>query len=272
MTTKRHVRVFGWITNSTCYRRRCRGSGFPFFPDTHSANSDTNLRAPPELTPAEFEEYMTLRDPIRRMDRPAYKTRTEWRTADGARISPANAAASAIANLAFPSTATRSLLDTTSSNDEAWPNVLAERMSCPVQNFGVGGYGVDQAALRFVQNDTDMAPISILGIFTDDLNRNMNQWRYLLRAPKPLRFKPSFQLDENGGIEIVPLPVSSYGDLLDIYRMAGSASFERKLSSRRFFVVHIQIENRVSLRHFCCRDGYTTDPLQVSITQLLVVQ
>ena len=35
------------------------------------------------------------------------------------------------------------------TDDEAWLHRLSERLGCNVQNFGVGGYGLDQAALRY---------------------------------------------------------------------------------------------------------------------------
>ncbi len=47
----------------------------------------------------------------------------------------------------------------------AWGNVLTELVRCRVGNFGVGGYGIDQAYLRFSRNTGDGASLTMLGIY-----------------------------------------------------------------------------------------------------------
>ena len=44
----------------------------------------------------------------------------------------------------------------------AWGNTLAERLRCRVGNFGVGGYGTDQALLRFMHNPNDPSSVAVL--------------------------------------------------------------------------------------------------------------
>ncbi|MFQ5559464.1 MAG: hypothetical protein ACE5FU_02615 [Nitrospinota bacterium] len=100
------------------------------------------------------------------------------------------------------------------SDKDAWGNVLAKGLQCRVGNFGVPGYGTDQALLRFQENRQDIAPVSILGIFPHNVLRNVNQYRYLLAPSKETsyRFKPRFIL-KKGQLHRIPLPEPSFSRL-----------------------------------------------------------
>src|SRR6185436_13401342 len=73
------------------------------------------------------------------------------------------------------------------SDEAAWPHVLSQKLGARVANFGVSGYGTDQAFLRFRQNTHDRSRVVILGIYPDDLKRNVNQQRYFL-TPNSLSY------------------------------------------------------------------------------------
>jgi hypothetical protein len=90
------------------------------------------------------------------------------------------------------------------SDKEAWGNLLAERLHCRVANYGAGGYGTDQAFLRY-RDRAEPAPIVILGIFEDNLQRNVNRFRELLVGARSYTFKPRFKLEGHGGVELVPM-------------------------------------------------------------------
>lgn len=92
---------------------------------------------------------------------------------------------------------------------QSWPSLIAKTIGCKVSNYGVNGFGVDQAVIRFLNNDDDHAKTTILGIYSDDLNRNLNQWRYLLGS-NALSFKPVF---DNSG-SIVPILINNLSDYL----------------------------------------------------------
>jgi hypothetical protein len=92
-------------------------------------------------------------------------------------------------------------------DDVAWGNVLAQRLHCRVANYGVGGYGTDQAYLRFRDRADDHPPIVILGIFEDNLQRNVNRYRELLAPTEGFSFKPRFRLDDHGELKLVPMPL-----------------------------------------------------------------
>ena len=94
----------------------------------------------------------------------------------------------------------------------AWGNRLAEQLQCTVMNYGVGGYGTDQAYLRFVGNDQDVTPVTILGIYPQNTLRNVNQYRFLLTGGEQRGFKPRFIL-KNGELQLLSLPEIAYSDL-----------------------------------------------------------
>ena len=99
------------------------------------------------------------------------------------------------------------------SPEEAYGNVLARSLDCRVANFGVGGYGTDQALLRYEQLQPQ-ARVIVLGFFSDDIVRDVNQDRAFLDNT-PLGLKPRF-LVKNGTLVLVPLPTmteNQYGHI-----------------------------------------------------------
>ena len=92
------------------------------------------------------------------------------------------------------------------ASEHAWGNVLAQWANCRVANYGVGGYGTDQAYLRFKNNEMDSAPIVILGYLSENIMRNITQYRDLVYAHGGLGFKPRFIFDENGRFTLIRLP------------------------------------------------------------------
>lgn len=107
-------------------------------------------------------------------------------------------------------------------DEDAWGNLLARRLECPVGNFGAGGHGTDQALLRFLGNREDEAPVTVVGIFADNPMRNVNQYRYFITGGEALGLKPRFVL-ENGKLELIPLPKLTYDQFLDAIEDPGVA-------------------------------------------------
>lgn len=160
-------------------------------------------------TKERFDSYAATRDPA--LGWPKKTDHGTVLTAAGARRSPANdalGAANACVSIYGDSFAYSSGVD----DARAWSNILAQRLGCRVDNFGVGGYGVDQAVMRFAQNAHDKADLTILAIYPDDLLRNLNQWRYLITGDTVLEFKPSFRVEGNELVSVPP-PDIAYGQL-----------------------------------------------------------
>ena len=90
---------------------------------------------------------------------------------------------------------------------DAWSNLVATRLGCRVANYGVVGYGTDQAHLRFVNNPDDEADFAILGVATVDIIRLVNQDRSLLwRSEQGILLKPRFVRASDGALTLIEMP------------------------------------------------------------------
>ena len=165
------------------------------------------LYFPPEVTREQYERYLAIRDPV-----VGWPARAALRAAGGPepRPSPAFPEAREWCVTLYGESFT---YGDEVSDAEAWGNVLAQRLGCRVANFGVGGYGTDQALLRFTANPADRAPVTIVGVFADNPLRNVNQYRYFLGG-EALALKPRFVL-ENGALKLVPIPNLSYEQFIN---------------------------------------------------------
>ena len=104
-------------------------------------------------------------------------------------------------------------------DDATFPHRLAVALGCRVANYGMPGYGSDQAFLLYrAQRAGDRAPIVILAHLTENVLRNVNQYRELLYPSGGMGFKPRFRIDARGRLRRVPVPVRS---------VAGYRSMER---------------------------------------------
>lgn len=96
------------------------------------------------------------------------------------------------------------------AHDETWPQALADQLGADVYNFGVGGYGADQALLRFRQVVKGLrAPVMLLAFELRNIDRVVNRYRpFLLPATGIALPKPRFVL-RGGRLELLPNPVTT---------------------------------------------------------------
>jgi hypothetical protein len=81
-----------------------------------------------------------------------------------------------------------------------------------VLNYGVGGYGVDQAYLRFCTDGMALSPrIVVMGFTTDDLRRLVNVYRRFVSNRELPLVKPRFMLDR-GDLVLLPNPAPRRSD------------------------------------------------------------
>jgi hypothetical protein len=91
--------------------------------------------------------------------------------------------------------------------EDGWPEQLSHKLGCRVSNYGVSGYGTDQAYIRFERNAWDEAPIVLLGIFPEDVMRNVNQYRGFTGYPvNPSWLKGRYVLHRDGGLQWLHRP------------------------------------------------------------------
>lgn len=98
--------------------------------------------------------------------------------------------------------------------EQAYGNVLSGLMGCRVANYGVPGYGTDQAYLRYARVINDNAPIVILGHYSVNINRNINQERGFL-TNQVLGLKPRFVLEADE-LKLIPLPNLTEAEYLSL--------------------------------------------------------
>ena len=90
---------------------------------------------------------------------------------------------------------------------DGWIEQLSRKLGCRVANYGVSGYGTDQAFVRFTRNKQDEAPVVLLGIFPENVIRNVNQFRAFIGfAQSPIWLKGRFVLDGAGKLQWINRP------------------------------------------------------------------
>jgi len=108
-------------------------------------------------------------------------------------------------------------------------NILKEQgIDAQVLNFGVPGYGMDQAYLRWKKEGYRYAPeIVIFGLLGDDVSRNANLLPQIRDLPKwPPLFKPRFIL-ENDRLKLVNSPTPDPQKVVGILEHYGSWELSR---------------------------------------------
>jgi hypothetical protein len=108
--------------------------------------------------------------------------------------------------------------------DDSWPRRLEEaRPDTEVLNFGVGGYGTDQALLRYRHDGRRFSPhMAVMGFVPDDIRRNINVYRRFLSDREHPLFKPRFILEADGSLTLLPNPVYEPADYLRIRQNPGA--------------------------------------------------
>jgi len=116
-------------------------------------------------------------------------------------------------------------------NQHAWSNVLSLLLGCRVANYSGGGYGTDQAYLRFKLNIRDKSKVVIMGFLTENILRNVNQFRNLLYPNHRYALKPRFILNRDGDLELIPVPNLSKNEYMLLVKEP-----ERFLKHEYFFL------------------------------------
>lgn len=92
--------------------------------------------------------------------------------------------------------------------EDSLARFLEEKLPEPTQilNFGVPGYGVDQAVLRVEQGLAKWRPqVAVLGFIQDDFNRNLNVYAFLKVDWATPMSKPRF-VARGGALELLNFP------------------------------------------------------------------
>ncbi|MBI5616663.1 MAG: hypothetical protein HY943_10260 [Gammaproteobacteria bacterium] len=167
----------------------------------HSPLTTSLFYTRPAVSAKEYEDYLRRRDP-RLGWPPPEQIGSENYDRTGARPVPAFPQRVDACVSAYGDSFT---YGSDVGNAEAWSAVLSGLLGCPVANFGVGGYGTDQAFLRFEYNTNDRAPITFLGFFPPDVVRNLTRNAYFALGVFPTSFKPRFDFTD-GRLTLLDMP------------------------------------------------------------------
>jgi hypothetical protein len=164
----------------------------------------------PTLSRAEQARYFAARNPLLGWGPPLDTT---GRQPPPTRPDPAYGAGAAPCASAYGDSFT---WGTDAPADGTWPHQLGLLLGCRVANYGVVGYGSDQALLLFrAQARGDRSSVVVLAHVSENLLRNVNQYRNLLYPGQRLAFKPRF-VPDGDSLRLVPVPIRSADDLRDL--------------------------------------------------------
>ena len=112
------------------------------------------------------------------------------------------------------------------SDKDAWSYKLSLLIGCKVDNYGAGGYGTDQSFLRYKLNIDDKSKIVILGHYTGDIYRNVTRFRKLIDINARYSFKPRFILNQQGELELIPIPELNRDEYIKLVKNPNLLSHE----------------------------------------------
>lgn len=103
------------------------------------------------------------------------------------------------------------------ADDDAWQaQIEGYDPRLEVLNFGVAGYGTDQALLRFRREGLHGARFVVIGIMLENIGRNVNRYRPLwYPRSRAAVTKPRFVLEPGGALRLVPQPFTTRQELCD---------------------------------------------------------
>lgn len=95
------------------------------------------------------------------------------------------------------------------ANAHCWSTVLEDLdPRLEILNYGVGGYGVDQAYLRFLLEGDRLAPaVVVIGFSPVDLGRVVNVYRRFASNREVPLVKPRYALGAESRLNLLPTPV-----------------------------------------------------------------
>ena len=99
-------------------------------------------------------------------------------------------------------------------DEEAWGELLSNKLGCLIANYGVGGFGTDQTKIRMEEilpdnnGDADSSKIVFISVYQEMLRRNMAaSWLFYCCPDAKRSIKPFFRLQKDGEtLKYFPIP------------------------------------------------------------------
>jgi hypothetical protein len=103
-------------------------------------------------------------------------------------------------------------------NADTWEERLMERLpAVEVLNFGVGGFALDQAYLRYLRDGSRFQPgVVLIGFMSENIRRSVNVFRPFYNTASSPFSKPRFTLGRDGGLDLLDNPLRTDGDYREL--------------------------------------------------------
>ena len=98
-------------------------------------------------------------------------------------------------------------------DEETWQTFLAHRLRSNILNFGVGGYGTDQAVLKYEHQNRNNTEIVMLCIWPENINRIANIYRPFYTYDDPLNLTKPLFVKGPDGCSLVSNPLKTRDDI-----------------------------------------------------------
>ena len=85
-----------------------------------------------------------------------------------------------------------------------WTNLISKELNIIVNNKGVGGFGSDQSYLKYIINENP-SDIVVLNHLSENIIRNVNQFRHLIYPSNSYDLKPRF-ISESDSLKLIRIP------------------------------------------------------------------
>jgi hypothetical protein len=121
------------------------------------------------------------------------------------------------------------------ANEFTWEHFMEQKNPrLEVMNFGVGGYGTDQAWLRYQENGKRYNPdIVLIGFMVENINRNVNAFVPFYRRLSSPVSKPRFSLSGNGELVLHENMLKTKADYIELKN--NQREMLRKLGQHDFY-------------------------------------
>lgn len=132
------------------------------------------------------------------------------------------------------------------SNEDTWQRFMERaKPELEVMNFGVGGYGTDQAWLRYQLHGKNYKPdIVLIGFLVENINRNVNAFvPYYRRLSSPVS-KPRFSLNSENKLIFHENMLKTKEDYIQLRE--NQKSYLKKLGQHDFYYQRLYL-NKIGL-------------------------
>lgn len=125
---------------------------------------------------------------------------------------------------------------------KSWPYLLEKKFNRPVLNFGVDGYGIDQAYLRFEKRYSGKihTPYVCLAVMSENIARIVNRYRGFYNRKEHIEAtKPMYYKGKDGNIDLLPNPLTRADEI----RFLADLTFLKKIGQKDYWYHHFEKYN-----------------------------